>query len=85
MGCLHEGHVSLIKASISECDYTVVSIFVNPSQFGVNEDLKSYPRDIESDKELLQNAGVDVLFYPDHKDLYPKNFQTFAQVEEKTK
>ena len=85
MGCLHEGHLSLVKASIAECDYTVVSIFINPTQFGPNEDLGSYPRSIESDKEILQNAGIDVLFYPDHKDLYPKSFQTFVEVEDKTK
>ena len=85
MGCLHEGHLSLVKASIAECDHTVVSIFVNPTQFGSHEDLGSYPRNIESDKEILLNAGADVLFYPDRKDLYPKNFQTFVEVEDKTK
>ena len=85
MGCLHEGHLSLVKASISKCDYTVVSIFVNPTQFGPCEDLESYPRNIESDKEVLQSTGTDVLFYPSQNDLYPENFQTFVEVEEKTK
>ena len=85
MGCLHEGHLSLVKASIAECDHTVVSIFVNPTQFGPHEDLGSYPRNIESDKEILLNAGADVLFYPGRKDLYPKNFQTFVEVKDKTK
>ena len=74
MGCLHEGHLSLVKASITECDYTVVSIFVNPTQFGPHEDLESYPRNIGSDKEVLRNIGTNVLFSPDRKDLYPKNF-----------
>ena len=85
MGCLHKGHLSLVKASIAECDYTVTSIFVNPAQFGPGEDLGSYPRSIKSDKEILRNAGADVLFYPDHKDLYPENFQTFVEVEAKSK
>lgn len=85
MGYLHDGHLSLIKASVQECDYTVVSIFVNPTQFGPGEDLESYPRNLEADKELLQAAGIDVLFYPHQKDLYPDSFQTTIKVEEKTK
>ena len=85
MGCLHEGHLSLIKASIAECDFTVVSIFVNPTQFGPNEDFGSYPRVIDSDKRILQSTGVDVLFHPERKDLYPDKFQTFVEVEDKTK
>ena len=85
MGSIHEGHLSLIKASISKCDYTVVSIFVNPTQFGPNEDYKSYPRDLESDKNILQNAGIDVLFYPNYREIYPNNFQTFITVQDKTK
>ena len=84
MGCLHEGHLSLVKASIAECDYTVVSIFVNPTQFGPNEDLGSYPRNIESDKEILRNSGADILFYPNYRDLYPESFQTFVEVADKT-
>ena len=85
MGCLHEGHLSLIKASITECDFTVVSIFVNPTQFSPNEDFGSYPRVIDSDKKILQSTGVDVLFHPERKDLYPDKFQTFVAVEDKTK
>jgi pantoate--beta-alanine ligase len=84
MGCLHEGHLSLIKASIAKCDITVVSIFVNPAQFSPNEDFDSYPRNIESDKHILQSAGIDILFIPNQKDLYPKTFQTFVTVEKKT-
>ncbi len=64
MGCLHEGHLSLIKTSIAECDATVVSIFVNPIQFSPNEDFNSYPRNIELDKKILQTIGIDVLFNP---------------------
>ena len=84
MGCLHEGHLSLINTSIAKCDTTVVSIFVNPIQFSPNEDFDSYPRHIEWDKQILQTTGIDVLFNPHQKDLYPKNFQTFVTVEDKT-
>ena len=84
MGCLHEGHLSLIKASIAECDATVVSIFVNPTQFNPNEDFNSYPRNIELDKKMLHNIGIDVLFNPTQKDLYPDKYQTFVTVENKT-
>ena len=84
MGCLHKGHLSLIKTSIAKCDTTVVSIFVNPTQFSPNEDFDSYPRCIESDKQILQTTGIDVLFNPNQKDLYPEKFQTFVTVEDKT-
>ena len=84
MGCLHEGHLSLIKTSIAECDTTVVSIFVNPIQFSPDEDFNSYPRSIESDKKILQTTGIDVLFNPKQEDLYPEKFQTFVTVEGKT-
>ncbi|KMP11936.1 pantoate--beta-alanine ligase [Candidatus Nitromaritima sp. SCGC AAA799-C22] len=85
MGCLHEGHLSLVRSSVDECDVTVVSIFVNPTQFGPNEDFASYPRTLETDKALLRSTGADVLFCPDRKTLYPDGFQTFVQVEEKTR
>ena len=84
MGFLHEGHLSLIKTSIAECDTTVVSIFVNPIQFSPDEDFNSYPRSIESDKKILQTTGIDVLFNPKQEDLYPEKFQTFVAVEDKT-
>jgi pantoate--beta-alanine ligase len=84
MGYLHQGHLSLIKCSVAECDTTVVSIFVNPIQFNPDEDFDSYPRNIESDKKVLQAAGIDVLFTPKKEDLYPKTFQTFVAVEDKT-
>ena len=85
MGCLHEGHLSLIKASIAECDATVVSIFVNPTQFNPNEDFDSYPRNIELDRNNLREiSGINVLFTPEKKALYPRNFQTFVTVKDKT-
>jgi pantoate--beta-alanine ligase len=84
MGCLHEGHLSLIKTSTAECDNTVVSIFVNQTQFSPEEDFDSYPRNIKSDKLILQTAGVDIMFNPTQKDLYPEEFQTFVTVEQKT-
>ena len=84
MGCLHEGHLSLIKTSTAECDNTVVSIFVNKTQFSPEEDFDSYPQYIQSDKLILQTAGVDIMFNPAQKDLYPEEFQTFVTVEKKT-
>jgi len=84
MGSLHEGHLSLIKTSITKCDTTVVSIFVNPTQFGPNEDFDSYPRHLQSDKQILQTTGIDVLFNPHQNELYPEKFQTFVTVEDKT-
>ena len=84
MGCLHEGHLSLVKESVATCDATVVSIFVNPMQFGPNEDFGSYPRTLEADRETLVSTGADVLFLPGQDSLYPDGFQTYVQVEEKT-
>ena len=72
MGALHRGHLSLVKKSIAMCNKTVVSIFLNPTQFGPNEDLESYPKTIESDMRLLHSAGVDVLFLPDEKEMYSR-------------
>ena len=84
MGCLHEGHLSLIKTSTTECDNTVVSIFVNQTQFSPDEDFDSYPRNIKSDELILQAAGVDIMFNPNQKDFYPEEFQSFVTVEKKT-
>jgi pantoate--beta-alanine ligase len=81
MGYLHEGHLSLIKNSKQKSDVTVVSIFVNPTQFAPNEDLKKYPRDLEKDKKLLRKYGVDYLFLPSEKEIYPKNFQSYVEVK----
>lgn len=71
MGALHEGHLSLVAASKARCDVTVVSIFVNPAQFGPTEDFDRYPRPLEQDLALLQRAGADVAFTPSSKDMYP--------------
>ncbi|WP_227395296.1 pantoate--beta-alanine ligase [Jeotgalibacillus aurantiacus] len=71
MGFLHEGHLQLVQKSVSSCDVTVMSIFVNPLQFGPGEDFERYPRDFKRDSELAEKHGVDYLFYPDVKELYP--------------
>jgi pantoate--beta-alanine ligase len=84
MGYLHEGHLSLLRASKSESDISVVSIFVNPAQFSPNEDLSKYPRDFNKDYELLKNEGCDILFYPDASEIYNENFQTIVKVEQIT-
>ncbi len=80
MGYLHEGHLSLVSASKAQCDITVVSIFVNPTQFGPAEDLDRYPRDMERDCDLLKNEGVEILFSPVKDQLYPKDFSTEVKV-----
>ena len=84
MGYLHEGHMSLVEESLRTCDHTVVSIFVNPIQFGPNEDLDVYPHDLEGDIEKLESAGVDLLFQPHRKIIYPEGFKTYVQVDEIT-
>lgn len=80
MGALHEGHLSLIRQARRRCSIVVVSIFVNPLQFGPAEDLSRYPRPVKSDKQLCQEAGVDLLFWPSSEELYPKDFQTSIKV-----
>jgi pantoate--beta-alanine ligase len=84
MGFLHEGHLSLIKESKKKCDVTIVSIFVNPTQFAPSEDLSEYPRDLQSDKSLLKEENVDYLFLPNETEIYTRNFQTFVIVEHLT-
>jgi len=84
MGYLHEGHLSLTRKSISVCDCTGVSIFVNPKQFGPNEDLDTYPHDLEADQRELEQLGVDALFLPTADDMFPEGFQTYINVEEIT-
>lgn len=80
MGALHEGHASLINASAKENDITIVSVFVNPIQFGPNEDYEAYPRTLENDCIVAQNAGADVVFAPKNKDLYPNEDMTWVEV-----
>ena len=84
MGYLHEGHLSLIRESKKKCDITIVSIFVNPTQFSPSEDFQNYPRDIEKDNQLLENEDVDFLFLPDEREIYSYNFQTYVSVEQIT-
>ncbi len=81
MGYLHAGHLQLVRAARKQSDYVVVSIFVNPIQFGPKEDFRRYPRDFARDRRLLQSAGVDVVFYPRVRDMYPEGFATFVEVE----
>ncbi len=73
MGYLHVGHRSLIERARSECDYVVVSVFVNPTQFGVGEDLDRYPRDLDADSQMCESSGVDVLFHPEVSEIYPEH------------
>lgn len=84
MGYLHEGHLSLARRSLACCDFTVASIFVNPTQFGENEDLSAYPTDIESDRRKLETLGVHALFFPDRAQMYPDGYKTYVNVEEIT-
>ena len=85
MGYLHEGHLSLIRCSKKENDITVVSIFVNPIQFGANEDFGRYPRDFERDKSLCEKENVNYIFYPSYEEMYPDDFQTYVEVVELSK
>lgn len=80
MGFLHEGHASLIKKSSEQNDRTVVSVFVNPMQFGVNEDLDSYPRDIEHDSKVVENSGGDIIFNPEPSEMYKEGFSSFVDM-----
>jgi len=79
MGCLHEGHLSLVKKSIIESDVTIVSIYVNPSQFGKNEDLDKYPRVLQRDLDLLGEYEVDAVFCPRDEEMYPEGYTTWVE------
>lgn len=84
MGYLHEGHQSLIKKSVEQNNRTVVSVFVNPIQFGPNEDLASYPRDINRDMEKVKEVGGDLIFNPEPSEMYPGHFTSFIDTTETT-
>lgn len=84
MGFLHEGHLALMREGKKRCDRLVVSIFVNPTQFGVGEDLDTYPRDMEGDQAKCLQEGVDVIFAPSAPEMYPPRYQTFVNVERVT-
>ncbi|MGD1024127.1 MAG: pantoate--beta-alanine ligase [Candidatus Sulfotelmatobacter sp.] len=81
MGALHEGHLSLVRAGRARCDVVVASIFVNPTQFGPNEDLAKYPRTFNRDRELLEKEGVELLFAPSAEEMYPVGAMTWVTVE----
>jgi pantoate--beta-alanine ligase len=81
MGALHEGHLSLVRAAKNQCAVVAASIFINPTQFGPNEDFSIYPRTFERDSELLKNEGVDLLFAPSAEEMYPKGAVTWVTVE----
>lgn len=82
MGYLHQGHLSLVEIAKKNVDIVVLSIFVNPTQFGPNEDFQKYPRDFNRDCELLKPYNVDYIFYPSIDDIYPKNFSTYVEETE---
>ena len=82
LGAFHEGHLALFAAARTECDVVVVSLFVNPAQFGDTGDLAGYPRDEKRDVGLAREAGVDLLFAPSSDELYPEGFQSWIEVEQ---
>ncbi|MCX7967808.1 MAG: pantoate--beta-alanine ligase [Armatimonadetes bacterium] len=85
MGYFHEGHLSLMRRAKRECDVVVVSIYVNPLQFGPREDFSRYPRDLQRDLKMAEEVGVDIVFVPKDEDMYPEGYQTFVEVAELTK
>ena len=84
MGALHVGHISLIEAAVKDCDFVVVSIFVNPTQFGPGEDFEKYPRPLETDLEICAKTGVNVVFAPEPEQMYPTEIVTWVTVEKLT-
>ncbi len=81
MGSLHEGHLTLMRQAKKSCDVVVVSIFVNPTQFGPNEDYAKYPRDLTGDSEQASKAGVEVIFHPQAQEMYPKGYSSFIEID----
>jgi len=84
MGYLHEGHLSLVKAAKKHTDVVIMSIFINSIQFGPKEDFERYPKDLKHDEEMAREAGVDVIFCPSLKDMYPEGYATYVTVEKLT-
>jgi len=82
MGYFHDGHLSLMDRAKKEADIVVVSLYVNPTQFGPNEDLDVYPRNFERDEKLADEHGVDILFYPDNHEMYPHGYKTYVYTED---
>lgn len=82
MGALHEGHLSLIRKARKDNDIVIVSIFVNPAQFGPKEDFKKYPRELKEDCRLCRKEGVDIIFYPQVKEIYPQGYRTYIEVKD---
>ncbi|GIV19782.1 MAG: pantothenate synthetase [Armatimonadota bacterium] len=85
MGYFHEGHLSLMRRAKTECDLCVVSLFVNPTQFGPSEDFQRYPRDFARDAAMAESVGVDLLFAPEVEEMYPEGYQTYVEVTEVTR
>ena len=81
MGYFHEGHLDLMREGRKRGDCVVISIYVNPTQFGPNEDFEQYPRDFERDRAMAERVGVDVIYYPSNQEIYPPNYQTYITVE----
>ncbi|MBI9031666.1 pantoate--beta-alanine ligase [bacterium] len=81
MGALHTGHLALVKQSLESCDITIVSIFVNPAQFGANEDFSRYPKTFEEDYQSLLDLGVDYIFLPNSNQMYPQNYKTWINLD----
>ncbi|MHB8769772.1 MAG: pantoate--beta-alanine ligase [Syntrophales bacterium] len=81
MGCFHAGHLNLMRLGRNAADCLVVSIYVNPTQFAPTEDFASYPRDLERDRQLAEGVGVDWIFSPDDREMYPEGYQTYVEVE----
>jgi pantoate--beta-alanine ligase len=85
MGYFHEGHLNLMRRAKAECDLCVVSLFVNPTQFGPSEDFQRYPRDFARDAAMAESVGVDLLFAPEVEEMYPEGYQTYVEVTEITR